>query len=73
MSAPDFYQPGRTYRDGDDWAFRCDTVTTDPKDGEVSALGWRYFRGDWTPYAYGLDDWEVYQVGLILDATDGAS
>ncbi|MFE9844756.1 hypothetical protein [Streptomyces goshikiensis] len=72
-ASPDFYQPGQTYHDGDDWAFRCDMVTKDPSDGELSALGWRLFKGDWEPYAYGPGDWEIYQVGLRLDAKAGAS
>lgn len=63
--APDFYQPGTTYSDPDpaqyDWRFRCDTVTTRPDNGERTALGWRHFRGEWEPYAYGEDDWDINQ------------
>ncbi|MFJ5804816.1 hypothetical protein [Streptomyces sp. NPDC093093] len=67
-----FYQPGQTYRrDNGTWAFRCDMVTTHPEDGELTALGWRYFRGEWTEYAYGPDDWDIDQFGLKLDASDG--
>ena len=61
----DFFQPGQTYTDVEhpqyDWRFRCDTVTTHPEDGERTALGWRYFKGVWEPYAYGEDDWDVQQ------------
>lgn len=59
----DFYVPGRTYAGTDpsyDWQFRCDTVTTHPKDGERTALGWRHFKGEWEPYAYGEDDWDLH-------------
>jgi len=57
----DFYEPGQTYKDDEyGWKFRCDTVTTHPDDGQRTALGWRYFRGDWEPYAYGEDDWEIH-------------
>jgi hypothetical protein len=72
-AGPGFYQPGQTYRDGDDWAFRCDSITKHPEDGELTALGWRFFKGGWEPYAYGPDDWEIYQVGLQFDAEAGAS
>lgn len=58
--APDFYQPGYTYSDTDpEWRFRCDTVTTHPEDGERTALGWRFFRGEWDAIAYGEDDWDL--------------
>lgn len=61
----DFFQPGTTYTDAKhpeyDWRFRCDTVTTHPDDGERTALGWRHFRGQWEPYAYGEDDWDIQQ------------
>ncbi|MDJ1132441.1 hypothetical protein [Streptomyces iconiensis] len=63
-STPDFFQPGHTYAEDDgitDWRFRCDSVTTHPEDGERTALGWRHFRGEWEPYAYGVDDWEIHQ------------
>jgi len=60
----DFYQLGHTYTDPDntqyDWRFRCDTITTHPEDCERTALGWRYFRGEWEPIAYGEDDWDLH-------------
>ncbi|MEU8839941.1 hypothetical protein AB0D97_12540 [Streptomyces roseus] len=60
MSDPqDFCQPGHIYRDGVRWAFRCDMITTHPEDGERTALGWRLFKGEWTPYAYSEDDWGI--------------
>ncbi|MFJ8301555.1 hypothetical protein ACIQ9R_37400 [Streptomyces sp. NPDC094447] len=61
MSA-DFFQPGYTYTDVSpmyDWQFRCDLVTTHPEDGERTALGWRHFKGEWEPYAYNKDDWDI--------------
>ncbi|MFJ2568143.1 hypothetical protein ACIO02_35360 [Streptomyces sp. NPDC087568] len=64
-ATPDFFQPGQTYAEpGDttDWRFRCDSITTHPEDGERTALGWRHFRGEWEPYAYGEDDFEIHQV-----------
>lgn len=68
MLPADFFEPGRTYThvdDRTDWMFRVDTVTTHPEDGERTALGWRHFRGQWDPYAYGEDDFDVQQhVGL---------
>jgi len=67
----DFYQPDHTYRGEYGWAFRCDTVTTHPEDGERSALGWRYFNAEWNPYAYGPDDWETDQAGIWLDTLGG--
>lgn len=57
----EFYEPGQTYHVGDHWAFRCDTVTTDPDDGERAALGWRHFDGLWEPYSYRLEDWALLQ------------
>ncbi|MEI5100362.1 hypothetical protein RB200_19770 [Streptomyces sp. PmtG] len=60
----DFYQPGHTYMDTNpciDWLFRVDHVTTHPENGEQAALGWRRFRGEWQPYAYFADDWDVLQ------------
>lgn len=58
--ASDFFQPGFTYSDTDpEWRFRCDTVTTHPEDGERTALGWRFFRGEWDAIAYGEDDWDL--------------
>ena len=72
-AAPDFYQVGHTYThvdDGTDWAFRVDAITAHPEDGERTALGWRHFRGEWTEYAYGEDDWDVHlHVGLVEAAT----
>ncbi|MFD3955849.1 MULTISPECIES: hypothetical protein [Streptomyces] len=72
----DFFQPGHTYYDAEsakyDWKFRCDTVTTHPEDGERTALGWRFFNGQWQEMAYGEDDWEINQyVGVAV--TGGAS
>lgn len=68
-ATPDFFQPGHTYAQTEypqhDWRFRCDTVTTHPEDGERTALGWRFWRGNWEAYAYGEDDWEIHlHVGL---------
>lgn len=57
----DFYEPGVTYFDAEfptpPWRFRCDAITTHPVDGERTALGWRHWRDEWAPYAYGEDDW----------------
>lgn len=65
-TAPDFFQPGTTYTNREfpqyGWQFRCDTITTHPGDGERTALGWRYFRGEWEPYAYGEGDWDIHLV-----------
>ena len=74
-TAPDFFQPGRTYADqGTDWKFRCDAVTTRPDDGERTALGWRHFRGEWEPYAYDEGDWDIHQHVGHTDVTEaGAS
>jgi hypothetical protein len=77
VSAPDFFQPGRTYThvdDETDWKFRVDKVTTHPEDGERTALGWRHFRGAWEPYAYGEDDYEIHlRVGItnVTEAGEG--
>ncbi|MFD0052982.1 hypothetical protein ACFVHR_04560 [Streptomyces sp. NPDC127168] len=76
IPAPDFFQPGHTYSDskagaGTDWRFRCDTVTTHPENGERAAVGWRHFRGEWGPYAYYEDDYEVHQAVGITDVTEG--
>lgn len=68
----DFYQPGQTYHGNFDWAFRCDMVTAHPEDGELTALGWRFWNDEWNPYAYHQDDWETDQARLRLDATGGA-
>lgn len=72
MLPPDFFQPGHTYTEPDgstDWRFRCDSVTDHPDDGERTALGWRHFRGEWEPYAYGEDDWEIHQHVGYTDVT----
>ncbi|MFJ4990021.1 hypothetical protein ACIP9H_40275 [Streptomyces sp. NPDC088732] len=61
-AAVGFFEPGRTYGDVAEWAFRCDTITTNPADGEKTALGWRHFKGRWEPFAYHQDDWETMQV-----------
>jgi hypothetical protein len=56
----DFYRPGHTYTAPEyGWKFRCDTVTTHPEDSELTALGWRFFHGEWEPYAYHEDDWDI--------------
>ncbi|TBO60051.1 hypothetical protein EYS09_08665 [Streptomyces kasugaensis] len=46
-SAPDFFQPDRTYISGRT-TFRCDTISTHPTTGERRALGWemQYDRDD---------------------------
>lgn len=69
----DFYQPGHTYThidDGTDWQFRVDTVTTRPENGERTALGWRHFKGEWEPFAYGEDDYDVHQYGGLAVVTE---
>ena len=76
-ATPDFFQPGHTYAEpGDttDWRFRCDSITTHPGHGERTALGWRHFRGEWEPCAYGEDDFEIHQVADDLSTArkDGA-
>jgi hypothetical protein len=64
-----FFQPDHTYGDAEyDWKFRCDTVTTHPENSERTALGWRFFNGEWEPYAYHEDDWEIHQ---LVGHTDG--
>lgn len=68
----DFYQPGHTYTDpGVGWKFRCDTVTTHPENGERTALGWRFFNGEWEPYGYHEDDWDIAKFDGTA-TTDGA-
>lgn len=70
-ATPDFFQIGHTYADTDpEWKFRVDTVTTHPDNGERTALGWRFFRGEWEPYAYGEDDWEIHQLVGHTDVTE---
>ncbi|MEU8886689.1 hypothetical protein [Streptomyces sp. NPDC048442] len=60
-----FYKPGHTYTDSEfpqyGWKFRCDTVTTHPENEERTALGWRFFKGTWDPYAYYEDDFDVHR------------
>lgn len=72
MLPADFFEPGHTYThvdDGTDWKFRVDHITTHPEDGERTALGWRHFRGEWEPYAYGEDDFDVHLHCGLADAT----
>lgn len=73
-AAPDFFQPGHTYADTEsskyDWKFRVDTITTHPENGERTALGWRHFRGEWEPYAYAEDDWDIHQHAGLTDVTE---
>jgi hypothetical protein len=71
-STPDFFQPGHTYAGSGGWRFRCDTVTTHPEDGELTALGWRYFNGRWEPIAYHQDDWETHQADGHTDIAEGS-
>lgn len=69
-----FYEVDHTYASSDpayDWQFRVDAITTNPDDGELSALGWRHFNGQWEPYAYGADDWEIHQLTGTADVTEG--
>ncbi|GHH29953.1 hypothetical protein [Streptomyces rubradiris] len=72
-----FFQPGHTYAQSEfpqhDWRFRCDTVTTHPEDGERTALGWRFWRGNWEAYAYAEDDWEVHLHVGLTDVTKEAA
>lgn len=74
-ATPGFYQVGHTYTEPDgltDWKFRVDHVTTHPDDGERTALGWRHFRGEWEPYAYGEDDFEIHQIAdALTEGGDG--
>lgn len=68
-----FFQPGHTYThtdDGTDWKFRVDHITTHPEDGARTALGWRYFRGEWSEIAYGEDDYELHLMVGTADITD---
>ncbi len=76
MLPADFFEPGHTYVDtehGTDWKFRVDTVTTHPEDGERTALGWRHFRGQWEPYAYGEDDYDIHLHVGTVDVTEETS
>lgn len=71
--AADFYRPGHTYVSHEfpqyGWQFRCDVVTTHPEDGERTALGWRFFNGQWEAYAYDELDWSVAAVGGVVEET----
>lgn len=67
---PDFFQPGHTYADGSIWRFRCDTVTTHPDDGELCALGWVLFNGQWQEASYYADDWEMGKAIGWTDVTE---
>ena len=76
MLPADFFEPGHTYThvdDGTDWKFRVDTVTTHPEDGERTALGWRHFRGQWEPIAYGEDDYDIHLHVGTVDVTEETS
>ncbi|MGW3135956.1 hypothetical protein [Streptomyces sp. NPDC001139] len=65
-----FFQVGHTYVDDEyDWKFRVDAITTHPEDGERTALGWRFFKGQWEEMAYGEDDWEIHQLVGHTDVT----
>ena len=72
---PGFFQPGHTYADDEHgWKFRVDTITTHPDNGELTALGWRFFNNAWEPIAYHQDDWEVHQAVGHTDVIEaGAS
>ncbi|MBM9510046.1 hypothetical protein [Actinacidiphila acididurans] len=64
QAAPDFFQPGHTYRLGHRHTFRCTSSDLNPGTGERHAIGWAYdtqtsrwrvtdltsanWRGDWT-------------------------
>lgn len=72
-ATPGFFQPGHTYTEISnitDWRFRCGSITTHPEDGERTAIGWRHFRGEWEPYAYGEDDWEIHRIVDHIDVTE---
>lgn len=73
----DFFQPGHTYTNAEfpeyGWKFRVDVVTTHPENAERTALGWRFFKGEWEPYAYHEDDWDVHQYVGHVDATEGGA
>lgn len=78
VPAIDFYQPGHTYTSSTPsqhgWKFRCDTVTTHPETGGRTAIGWRFFCGEWEVYDYSEDDWRVQnfdEAGLVdVDSED---
>ncbi|MEW2250421.1 hypothetical protein AB0907_24140 [Streptomyces sp. NPDC006975] len=65
----DFFQPGHTYAERGGWRFRCDTITSHPADGELTALGWRFHAGRWEPIAYHRDDWETHRAAGHIDGT----
>lgn len=71
-ATPDFFQPGHTYAGtgGEDWRFRCDTITTHPEEGDRTALGWRFFNGLWEATAYHEDEWDVHQAAGTIDVTE---
>lgn len=72
-ATPDFFEAGRTYTNSESpqygWRFRCDAVTAHPEDGERTAIGWRFFNGQWTERSYGEDDWKDHR---FVDATEAA-
>jgi hypothetical protein len=70
-AAPDFFQVGRTYTGSHGWKFRVDAITAHPEDGERTALGWRFFNGQWGECAYGEDDFEIIQLAGETDVADG--
>lgn len=81
-TVPDFYQPGYVYSypryaDGHDWKFRVDAITTHPENGERTALGWRFHKGQWGEYAYGEDDWDIHNCdpagALIATPVEGVA
>ena len=73
-AAPVFFQVGHTYSDDQyGWKFRVDHITTHPEDGERTALGWRFFNGEWDAIAYDEGDWEIHQLAAITDVTEEVS
>lgn len=70
-ATPDFYEVGHTYADDEyGWKFRVDAITTHPEDGERTALGWRFYKGQWAEMAYGEDSWEIHQLAGYTDVTE---
>jgi hypothetical protein len=79
-TAPDFFQPGRTYIDGDGFRapetltlFRVETVARHPSRGTLRAIGWAKIGaapgGTW--HGYFLDEgestgWTEYAEGEVL-------
>jgi hypothetical protein len=79
-TAPDFFQPGRTYIDGDGYRaletltlFRVETVARHPSRGTLRAIGWAKIGaapgGTW--HGYFLDEgestgWTEYAEGEVL-------